>query len=244
MNRIKIDFSYDGRNFYGFQYLKDKRTVQGVLEEALSKILGEEIKITASGRTDAGVSAFHQVAHFDTNSSIIATNICFAVNKILPKDVQVFNSKRVSSNFHARFSAKSKTYKYYVYESKHINPIYENFMYRCEKELDIESMREGAKYLIGKHNFKAFATQDKNVTNHTREVYKIDIEQNNNCYIFTINGNSFLYNMVRNIVGTILDVGIGKITPNKIKTILDSKCRKNAGKLVPSYALCLCDVFY
>ena len=109
MNRIKIEFAYDGEKFYGFQSLPDKRTVQNELEKALTKLLGEDIKIVASGRTDAGVSALKQVAHFDTNSSIIATNICFAVNKLLPKDIQVFSSKKVSDNFHARFRSEEHT---------------------------------------------------------------------------------------------------------------------------------------
>ena len=170
MNRIKIEFGYDGRDFCGFQSLKGKRTVQGTLEEALSKLLNEEIKIIASGRTDAGVSAFCQVAHFDTNSTIIATNICYAVNKLLPKDLQVFSSKNVSPNFHARFSAKSKTYKYMIYHSKHINPIYENFMYRSEKSLNLEDMINASKLLIGKNNFKAFATFDPNVKSFEIEI--------------------------------------------------------------------------
>ena len=244
MNRIKIDFAYDGKNFSGFQSLEGKRTVQGTLEEALSKLLGEDIKITASGRTDAGVSAIHQVAHFDTNSTIIATNICFAVNKLLPSDVQVFASKKVSDKFHARFSAKSKTYRYMVYESRHINPVYQNYMYRCEKELNLEKMVQASKFLIGKHNFKAFATKDKNVNNFTREIYSINIEKKDNIISLTINGNAFLYNMVRIIVGSLIDVGLGKIEPSKIKDILKSQERKNAGKLVDAYPLTLVKVFY
>ena len=145
MRRIKIEFAYDGKNFSGFQVNPEKRTIQGTLQDALSKLLNEPIKIVASGRTDAGVSALCQVAHFDTNSTIIATNICFAVNKFLPKDLQVFSSKNVSENFHARFSAKSKTYRYLVYNSMHINPVYENFMQRCDKPLDLEKMKNAMK---------------------------------------------------------------------------------------------------
>ena len=244
MNRVKIEFSYDGRNFSGFQTLKDKRTIQGTLEDALSKLLGEDIKIIGSGRTDAGVSALKQVAHFDTNSTIIATNICFAVNKLLPSDIQVFSSKKVSDNFHARFSAKSKTYKYMVYESQHINPVYQNFMYRCDKNLDIEQMIKASNFLIGKHNFKAFATHDKDVKKFEKIINSIEITRYDNVVSFVINGNAFLYNMVRIIVGTLIDVGINKIKPEKVKDILDSHDRRNAGKLLPSHGLCLIDVFY
>ena len=244
MNRIKIEFAYDGRNFFGFQTLKDKRTVQGTLEDALSRLLGEDIKIVGSGRTDAGVSAFHQVAHFDTNSTIIATNICFAVNKLLPSDLQVFSSKRVSDNFHARFSAKSKTYKYMVYESQHINPIYQNYMHRCDKKLDIEQMIKASKFLIGKHNFKAFATYDKDVKNFDKTINSIEINKNDNVITFVINGNAFLYNMVRIIVGTLVDVGTYKIKPEQVKDILNSRDRRNAGKLFPAHGLSLVDVFY
>lgn len=244
MRRIKIEFSYDGRNFSGYQILKDKRTIQGTLQETLSKLLGEEIKVVSSGRTDAGVSAIKQVAHFDTNSTIIATNICFAVNKLLPPDLQVESSKNVSENFHARYSAKSKTYKYMVYSSQHINSVYNNFMYRCDKPLCLEDMKKASKYLIGKHNFKAFATFDDDVKNYERQINSIDIIQNENIFSFVINGNAFLYNMVRIIVGTLIDVGIGKIKPEDVKKILDSKDRKNAGKLVPPNALCLMNIFY
>ena len=244
MSRIKIEFGYDGRNFFGFQSLADKRTIQSTLEEALSKLLGEDIKIVASGRTDAGVSAIKQVAHFDTNSTIVPTNICFAVNKLLPSDIQVFSSKKVSDNFHARFSAKSKTYKYIVYSSKHICPVYQNFMYRCDKDLDIDLMKQATKFLIGKHNFKAFATRDDNVKNHERTLFNIEISKNDNVFAFILTGNAFLYNMVRIIVGTLLDVGTGKIKPEDVKKILDSGERKNAGKLLPANGLCLIDVLY
>ena len=244
MNRIKIEFAYDGRNFSGFQTLKDKRTIQGTLEEALSKLLNEPIKIVGSGRTDAGVSALRQVAHFDTNSTIIATNICFAVNKLLPQDLQVYSSKKVSDNFHARFSAKSKTYKYMVYESQHINPVYQNFMYRSDKQLDVQKMIKASTFLIGKHNFKAFATFDKDVKNFERIINKIEINKKGNIISFVINGNAFLYNMVRIIVGTLIDVGNGKIQPEDVKKILDSKDRRNAGKLVSANGLSLIDVFY
>ena len=244
MSRIKIEFGYDGRNFFVFQSLADKRTIQSTLEEALSKLLGEDIKIVASGRTDAGVSAIKQVAHFDTNSTIVPTNICFAVNKLLPSDIQVFSSKKVSDNFHARFSAKSKTYKYIVYSSKHICPVYQNFMYRCDKDLDIDLMKQATKFLIGKHNFKAFATRDDNVKNHERTLFNIEISKNDNVFAFILTGNAFLYNMVRIIVGTLLDVGTGKIKPEDVKKILDSGERKNAGKLLPANGLCLIDVLY
>lgn len=244
MNRIKIEFAYDGRNFFGFQILPEKRTVQGELEKALSKLLNEDIKIVAAGRTDAGVSAMKQVAHFDTNSDIIATNICFAVNKILPKDIQVFSSKRVSENFHARFSAKSKVYKYLVYSSSHRNPIYDNFMFHVKTKLDLEKMRTASKFLIGKHDFSAFSTKDEERKNCIREIKNIEINENNGIFEFILIGNAFLYNMVRIIVGTFLDVGTGKIVPEKLKEILKSKDRKNAGKLIDAHALMLLDVQY
>lgn len=244
MRRIKIEFAYDGRNYSGFQSLKNEKTIQETLENALSKLLGEEIKIVASGRTDAGVSALCQVAHFDTNSTIIATNICFAVNKLLPKDIQVLSSKNVSENFHARFSAKSKTYRYLVYSSKHLNPVYENYMYRVDRNIDLNSMIEASKYLLGKHNFKAFATRDDNVKNFDRELKEIKIIQKDNIFSFEITGNAFLYNMVRIIVGSLLDVGTGKKEVISIKKILESRDRKNAGKLATSKGLCLVKVVY
>ena len=244
MRRIKIEFAYDGRNFSGFQTLKNKRTIQQTLDDALSKLFGENIKIVASGRTDAGVSALKQVAHFDTNSTIIVTNIPFAVNKLLPKDILVFSAKNVSENFHARFSAKSKTYRYLVYESKHINPVYENFMYRCDKELNLDLMITASKFLIGRHNFKAFATRDDSVKNFEREIKSILITKKDNVFSFELTGNGFLYNMVRIIVGSLLDVGTCKKSPESIREILMNQDRKNAGKLVDSKGLCLVNIDY
>lgn len=244
MRRIKIEFAYDGRNFYGVQALKDKRTIQGTLEEALSKLLNEPIKIVTAGRTDAGVSATYQVAHFDTNSTIISTNICYAVNKLLPSDLQVLSSKNASENFHARYSAKQKTYKYFVYVSSHTNPVYDNFMYRCDKDLNLGKMIEASEHLIGKHNFKAFATKSNDTKTYDREIKSINITQNQKLFTFEITGNSFLYNMVRIIVGSLIDIGAEKYAPSHIKEILDSKDRKNAGKLVPSKALFLVNIEY
>ncbi len=244
MNRIKIEFAYDGEKFYGFQSLPDKRTVQNELEKALTKLLGEDIKIVASGRTDAGVSALKQVAHFDTNSSIIATNICFAVNKLLPKDIQVFSSKKVSDNFHARFSAKLKVYKYLVYNSVHLNPVYEKSMLQVSKKLDLEKMKIATRFLIGKHDFSAFASKDDERKNCIRDLKNIEIYENNGIFEFILTGNAFLYNMVRIIVGTLIDVGVGNIDPKKVDNILKSKERKFAGKLVSAHALTLVDVKY
>lgn len=244
MRRIKIEFAYDGRNFSGFQVLKDKRTVQGTLQDALGKLLGEPIKIVAAGRTDAGVSALRQVAHFDTNSTIISTNICFAVNKLLPSDIQVISSKNVSENFHARYSAKQKTYKYLVYVSPVRNPVYDNFMLWCNKPLDLEKITEASKILIGKHDFRAFASKGDEKKNFVRELKEIKVTATGNIYTFELTGNSFLYNMVRIIVSDLIDVGTGKSSVRNIKFILDSLDRKNSGKLIDGKALFLTDILY
>ncbi|MBQ8452084.1 MAG: tRNA pseudouridine(38-40) synthase TruA [Clostridia bacterium] len=220
------------------------KTVQGEIEKALTKLLNEKIKIVASGRTDAGVSATHQVAHFDTNSTIVPTNICFAANKLLPKDIQIFSSKKVSEKFNARFSAKEKTYEYKVYVSKHIIPVYERDMLKVDEELDIYEMKRAANLLIGKHDFTSFSTKDNEVKNHVRIIKNIEINKNDNVFTFILTANAFLYNMVRIIIGTLLDVGKRKIDSKKIMEILNSKKRSLAGVLVPAYPLILTDVKY
>ena len=242
--RVKIVFGYDGEKFNGFQILPNKRTIQGELEKALTKLLNEEIKIIASGRTDAGVSAIYQVAQFDTTSTIIATNISYSVNKILPKDIRVFSSKKVSDNFHARFSAKEKTYRYLFYEGEHLNPYFERTMLWVKGKLDLEKMKTASKYLIGKHDFSAFSTKDEEVKNHVRTIKSIEIDKNEAVFSIKITGNAFLYNMVRIIVGTLIDVGTNKISVDEVKTILLSKKRSMAGKLVSPKPLCLIDVKY
>jgi tRNA pseudouridine38-40 synthase len=242
--RVKIEFGYDGKQFYGYQILPEKRTIQGELEKALSTLLSEDIHIVSSGRTDAKVSAIMQVAHFDTISTIVPTNIAFAVNKLLPKDIQVFSSKKVSDNFHARYSAKSKTYKYMFYFGEHINPVYENFAFYAGKKIDLDSMILASKFLIGKHDFSAFATKDIEVKNHVRELKNIEIVQIDGIFALKITGNAFLYNMARIIAGTLFDVGAGKIKPDDMEKILAKKERKNAGKLVPPEFLFLENVKY
>lgn len=242
--RIKIEFAYDGKDFFGYQSLPSKRTIQDELEKALSLVLNEEIHIYASGRTDAGVSAMCQVAHFDTKSDIVPTNIAFAVNKILPKDIRAISSKKVSDKFNARFSAKEKTYKYKFYYSEVQNPYLDKFAYFAGKNLDIEKMKNASIEFLGKHDFSSFSTFDKDIKNHVREIKSISINKVGEIYEFAITGNSFLWNMVRIIFGTILEIGQGKKGISEIKTIFEKKSRKFAGKLVPAEYLVLTNVKY
>lgn len=242
--RIKIEFAYDGRDFFGFQTLPEKRTVQNEVEKVLSKILNEDIKIIASGRTDAGVSANLQVAHFDTTSTIVPTNIAFAANKILPNDIRIFSSKKVSENFHARFSAKEKTYKYLFYFGEVNNPVLDIIACYVGKSIDLDKMKNASKYFVGKHDFTSFSTLDKEVKNHVREIKSIEIKKIGDIFELKITGNSFLWNMVRIIAGTLFEVGTGTKQASEINDIFAKKNRKYAGKLMPAEFLVLDNVKY
>ena len=244
MRNIKLTIEYDGTNFSGWQVQKDKRTIQQEIESALEKILKEKVQVTGSGRTDAGVHAMAQVANFKTDKTIKTYELLAALNTMLPIDIVVTNVEEVEENFNARLSAKAKHYRYVINNAKFPSALNANREYHYKYFLDTESMTLAANDLKGKHDFKAFMASGSSIKDTVREIYDIQVVRLGNRVIIDIVGNGFLYNMVRIIVGTLLDVGSGKLDICVIKNMIETKDRNLGGRTVGPEGLFLVDVMY
>ncbi|MBQ2714930.1 MAG: tRNA pseudouridine(38-40) synthase TruA [Clostridia bacterium] len=244
MKRYVLTIQYDGTNYCGWQSQKNGESVQQVLVRALKTIAVGEVKLVGSGRTDAGVHAEAQVAHVDMETSVPAKKISLAVNAKLPDDVRVLSSKEAGEGFHARYSAKKKTYLYSVYVADTVLPLKDRYSLRIDKLPDIEKMKEGAKVVVGKHDFRCFLASGSSVVDTVREIYSIDIIQKGEEIVFLVCGSGFLYNMVRIIVGTLLDIGYGKKKVEDLAQAIEEKNRKLCGKTVSAKGLRLHSVEY
>ena len=244
MERIKFVMQYDGINFCGFQVQPNKRTVQGEIEKVLSFLMKENVKIYASGRTDAGVSAFSQIAHFDTEKNVNEKLLLSSLNALLPNDIAIISVEKTDESFDARFSVKKKTYWYKFYVSKFDMPLFKDAL-RINDYADLSLMNDACKYLVGTYDFESFVARKSGKTDFVRTIYDAKIiSLGDGLYAFEITGNGFLYNMVRIIFGTLLNVAYKKIKPEQIKTIIESKNRQVAGKTMPAYALLMKKVEY
>ena len=228
----------------GWQKQPNKLNIQGEIEKAISNIIHEDVELIGSGRTDAGVHSLGQVANFKTNSEFPIEKIPIALNSQLKNSIVIKKAEEVDERFHSRYNAKYKTYRYIINNSKTGTAIYRNLEYCYPFELDVEKMKEAAKAFEGEHDFKAFKSSGTSGKNSVRIIYKAEVRKNGERVIIELTGNGFLYNMVRIISGTLLDVGIGKIQPEEIKEIIDKKDRKNAGKTLPAHGLYLVSVEY
>ena len=234
-----------GKNLIGWQKQPDKLNIQGTIEKAIEEITGEEVDLTASGRTDRGVHALGQVANFKTNSNIPVEKIPIALNTKLKKSIRILSAEEVDEKFHSRLTCKKKTYRYIINNSEYGTAIYRNLETHIPMKLNIEKMQEAVKYFEGEHDFKAFKASGTSSKSSVRTIYKADVIQMPNDRIFIeLTGNGFLYNMVRIIAGTLFDVGTGKIEPKEIKEIIKSKKRENSGKTLPPQGLYLVKVEY
>ena len=239
--RYFIDISYDGSNYHGWQIQPNADTVQYQINLAFSTILNEEINVLGAGRTDAGVHAKKMIAHFDTNQTIDFEKFKYRINGFLKNDISLNDIYKVKEDAHARFSAISRTYEYRVSRTK--NPFSVN-SYFLLRDLDFQSMKKACKFLHGSHDYTSFAKlHSENYTNNC-EVYIANWKEDENLLIFTIKANRFLRNMVRAIVGTLIEIGEGKISFSDIETILMSKDRAKAGYSVPAKGLSLIDIEY
>lgn len=244
MRNLKLTIEYNGAEFFGWQKQKNCRTVQEEIEKAFLTLTGESVSVEGSGRTDKGVHALGQVASVQTSNIMPTKNFKIALNDLLPKDIFIKKVEEVDQNFQARFSAKRKTYKYIVCVGGERGAINNSLIAYYPYKVDIEKMREVAKLLIGKHNFKGFCSSDASVTNFEREIYDLKINKKNRIYTFLVCGNGFLYNMVRIIVGTLLDVGRGKLSVERVKNALETGNRNNSGQTMPACGLYLKNVEY
>lgn len=244
MRNIKLALEYDGKEFLGWQRQKVGRTVQGVLEKAIEELTKEKVEVIGCSRTDTGVHAKEFIANFYTNSTIPGDKFIYALNNKLPDDVVIIKSEETDEAFHSRFDSQGKTYCYTILNREIPTALYRNSSYLVKEQLDVEKMREAAKYLLGTHDFAAFRSVGSSVKTTVRTLYKVEVEKYDNFINIYVSGDGFLYNMVRIIVGTLIDVGRGKIQPLIINEILETKDRTKAGKVVPPMGLTLIKVFY
>ncbi len=241
---IKLIIEYDGTNYNGWQSQMNGTAIQDIVEGALFQLTGEKVKLTGSGRTDSGVHAYGQVANFFSTSSIPAEKFSFALNTILPKDIIIKKSLEVGSEFHARFSAKGKKYRYLIYNSTHPSALLRNRTFHVFYNLNIAAMKEASSHFIGTYNFEGFMAKGSQVKNTVRTIWETSLEKRDEIIQIEITGDGFLYNMVRIIVGTLIDVGIGRIKTQDISNIIRSCDRKLAGRTAPPQGLYLVEVYY
>ncbi|MBK7993731.1 MAG: tRNA pseudouridine(38-40) synthase TruA [Blastocatellia bacterium] len=243
MRNIKLTLQYDGTNYCGWQIQPNGTTIQGILTEILRRITSEKIILHGAGRTDAGVHAFGQVASFLTEKQIACDKLKRAINGNLPLDIRVSSVEEVAQDFHARFSAKGKSYRYQVGIGEIVSPFKYRYFYHYPYKLNLLNLQIAASNLIGTHNFAAFATAPE-THSCIRTITSIEIEEKEDKLIFQVSGNGFLRYMVRTIVGTLLEVGRGKLEVEKIIKILQSQDRSQAGPTAPACGLTLLKVDY
>lgn len=245
MRNIKLTIEYDGKDFNGWQKQPDKLNIQGTIEKAIEQITGEAVDLNASGRTDRGVHALGQVANFKTNSNLPIEKFPIALNSNLKKSIRIKNAEEVEEDFHSRLSCKRKTYRYVINNSQYGTAIYRNLETHIPMKLDIEKMQEAVKYFVGEHDFKAFKASGTSSKSSVRTIYDAKVIQMPDDKIWIeLTGSGFLYNMVRIISGTLVEVGMGKIEPKEIENIIKLQKRENAGKTLPPQGLYLVNVEY
>ncbi|MFH0917639.1 MAG: tRNA pseudouridine(38-40) synthase TruA [Candidatus Omnitrophota bacterium] len=253
MRNFKLQIEYDGTHYYGWQVQNGKKarsiyrnsqTIQQVLEAVLRKILQENIKLTVAGRTDSGVHALSQVANFKSSSRMPFERLRWAINCLLPQDIKVTQIKNVGLDFNSRFCAKSKLYRYTILNRKYSSALLANRVYFFHHHLDLGLMRREAKALLGRHDFTSFQAADTRTRNPVRTIKRIKVSKVKDLLQIDIQADSFLYNMVRSIAGTLLEIGRGRFPQGSMKKILKMRNRKLAGPTLPAKGLCLIKVIY
>lgn len=242
--RIKLVISYDGTDFCGWQRQKNGISIQQTVEEAVFCLTQEKVTVTASGRTDAGVHAEGQVAHFDTNSSIPPEKFAKALNVFLPNTVKVLSSELVKNDFHSVKSAKKKTYVYRFYISDIVLPLKERYATKVFGDINVKKMQKAGKLIEGEHDFKCFSATGSNAKTTVRTVYSVTVEKNGIDLTVSVCGNGFLYNMVRIIAGTLIKIGKGELDEDNIKKAFLTGDRKLLGATIPAKGLCLLKADY
>ena len=242
---FKITIEYDGTRYHGWQRQKNDRTIQEEIEKAVLAITGQNVSLTGSGRTDAGVHAYGQVANFKCETNLAAQDLLGGLNSLTADDIVIHSCEEVAAAFHARYDVKSKIYKYKIFNRPSPAAIGRHYAWHIRKELDLEAMRAACAYLIGSHDFMAFEGAGSPRSHTTRSVFKANLVDEGDGYLaFEIEADGFLRFMVRNIVGTLVNVGLAKITPDDFKRILESRNRNQAGATAPAHGLFMLRVTY
>ncbi len=245
MNNYKLTLSYDGTRYRGWQRQGNtENTIQAKVEGALSRILGQSVEVSGSGRTDAGAHARMQVVSFRAETELTVQEILSRLRISLPEDIAANDLTIAAPRFHARLSCVGKTYIYRVQNSEVPNVFERKFMYRVSEALDVAAMESAAKILLGEHDFTAFQSNKRMKKSAVRRIDAIDITRHGEEIRFTVSGDGFLYNMVRIIVGTLLEAGAHRMSAEDVRYALDSKVRENAGPTAPAQGLCLWEIFY
>ena len=244
MKRVMLIVAYDGTNYHGWQVQPNAVKIEQILNEKLSELLKEDIQVIGASRTDAGVHAEGNVAVFDTNTSIPGEKISYALNHLLPEDIVIQESFEVEPDFHPRKCDSIKTYQYRILNRNFNLPVKGRNAYHFYRKLDLDKMREAAAYFVGKHDFKNFCSSHTQAKSTIRIIYSFDIEEEDEEIVLTVSGNGFLYNMVRMLTGTLLDVGTGRMSPDKIPELLAAKERVHSPNTAPARGLTLLDIEY
>ena len=244
MRRIMLTIAYDGTGYKGWQIQPGEPTIEGVLNAELSRVLNEDIHVIGASRTDAGVHARGAVAVFDTDSSIPGDKFSFALNQSLPGDIRILVSKQVEDDFHPRKVPCRKTYEYRIYNDTFHLPTRRLYTHHVYGSLDEKLMNEAGQYLVGEHDFTSFSSVGGQTLTSVRTIYEVSVRREGKEVVISVTGNGFLYNMVRIIAGTLIEVGQGKYPPDKIKSMLEARDRQAAGQTAPAQGLCLAEYVY
>ena len=237
--RVRLTVAYDGTNYHGWQLQENGNTIEAELNRTLTGLLGEEIQVIGASRTDAGVHALGNIAVFDTENRMPAEKISYALNQRLPEDIRIQKSEEVLPDWHPRHVSSKKTYEYRIYRGEFPMPINRLYAYFVYRPLDVEKMRQAAAYLVGEHDFKSFCQTGAQVESTVRRIYGIEIEEQGADLVIRVCGGGFLYNMVRIIAGTLLEVGMGKREPESMQDVLKVCNRTAAGPTAPAHGLLL-----
>jgi tRNA pseudouridine38-40 synthase len=241
--RLVLTLEYDGSQFHGWQIQPGLRTVQSTVEEALTEMMGASVRAKASGRTDAGVHALGQVMHCDVTRDIPPENVMMGLNSLLPPDVRVMECREALGEFHAQYSAMGKLYRYEILNRFQPTALFRDRVWHIRRPLDEEAIRSGSSYLIGRKDFAAFKSAGDDGTT-TRDLRRVDIVREKDNLTLTFEADGFLKHMVRNLTGALVEVGLGRLTPEDIRDILESRSRENSPRKAPPQGLTLVEVFY
>ena len=237
MKRIMLTVAYDGTGYHGWQLQPGEISIEEVLNRELSRITGEDIRVKGVSRTDAGVHAEGNLCIFDTESPIPPEKFSYAVNKSLPDDIVIQESREVPADFHPRKWDSEKTYEYHIVRCRHADPLRRKYAFCCYYDLDVQLMRQAAEYLVGEYDFTSFCSADTEKEDHVRRIISLSVEEHGDEIVLSVTGNGFMYNMVRIIAGTLMEAGKGRIPPETVEKIRNAKDRTKAGPTAPACGL-------